>query len=113
MRVLADTLIRVALLAEPEPSPVSPPSPEVLSSVERVTSAMWPGVIVLPAMDPWTTDGRHLRAAGTPVNGVSGMFYDIADVRAHGKDERILVRSFHEGVEFDYRLMKDLTMVGD
>ena len=113
MRILADTLIRVALLAEPEPSPASPPSPEVLSSVERVTSAMWPGVIVLPVMDPWTTDGRHIRAAGTPVFGVSGMFYDIGDVRAHGKDERILVRSFYEGVEFDYRLMKDLTSVGD
>ena len=113
IRILADTLIRVALLAEPEPSPASPPSPEVLSSVERVTSAMWPGVIVLPVMDPWTTDGRHIRAAGTPVYGISGMFYDIADVRAHGKDERILVRSFYEGVEFDYRLMKDLASVGD
>ena len=109
MRVLADSLIQVTLLEEPEPSPASPPSPEVLSAVERVTRTMWPGVIVLPVMDPWTTDGRHFRAAGTPVYGISGMFYDIADVRAHGKDERILVQSFYEGVEFMYRLMRDLT----
>lgn len=109
MRVLADSLIQVTLMAQPEPSPASPPSPEVLSAVERVTRAMWPGVIVLPVMDPWTTDGRYFRAAGTPVYGVSGTFYDIADVRAHGKDERILVRSFYEGVEFMYRLMRDLT----
>ncbi len=107
-QVLADSMIRITLPEKPDPSPASPPSPEVLSAVERVTAALWPGVIVLPVMDPWTTDGRHLRAAGVPVYGVSGVFYDIDDVRAHGKDERILVRSFYEGLEFTYRLMKDL-----
>jgi acetylornithine deacetylase/succinyl-diaminopimelate desuccinylase-like protein len=109
VRVLADSLIKVTLSAPADLSPPSPPSPEVMSAVESVTSAMWPGVIVLPVMDPWTTDGRHFRAAGTPVYGVSGIFYDIADVRAHGKDERVLVQSFYEGVEFGYRLMKELT----
>ena len=108
-RVLANSLIKVTLPAPADPSPPSPPSPEVMSGVERVTTAMWPGVIVLPVMDPWTTDGRHFRVAGTPVYGVSGIFYDIADVRAHGKDERVLVQSFYEGVEFSYRLMKELT----
>ncbi len=109
VRVLADSLIQVTLSAPADPSPPSPPSPEVMSAVETVTTAMWPAVIVLPVMDPWTTDGRHFRAAGIPVYGVSGVFYDIADVRAHGKDERISVQSFYEGVEFSYRLMKELT----
>lgn len=107
--VVSDSLIRVTLPEPPEASPASPPSPEVMSAVERVTSAMWPGVIVLPVMDPWSTDGKHFRRAGVPVYGVSGTFYDISDIRAHGKDERILVRAFYEGVEFTYRLMKDLT----
>jgi acetylornithine deacetylase/succinyl-diaminopimelate desuccinylase-like protein len=107
--VLADSLIKVALSAPADLSPASPPSPEVMSAVETVTTTLWPGVIVLPVMDPWTTDGRHFRASGTPVYGVSGIFYDIADVRAHGKDERILVQSYYEGVEFGYRLMKALT----
>jgi acetylornithine deacetylase/succinyl-diaminopimelate desuccinylase-like protein len=109
VRVLADSLIKVTLPAPADPSPPSPPSAEVMSAVESVTGAMWPGVIVLPVMDPWTTDGRHFRAAGTAVYGVSGIFYDISDVRAHGKDERISVQSFYEGVEFSYRLMKKLT----
>jgi acetylornithine deacetylase/succinyl-diaminopimelate desuccinylase-like protein len=109
VRVLADSLIKVTLSAPADLSPASPPSPEVMSAVASVTGAMWPGVIVLPVMDPWTTDGRHFRAAGTPVYGVSGIFYDIADVRAHGKDERVSVQSFYEGVEFGYRLMKGLT----
>jgi acetylornithine deacetylase/succinyl-diaminopimelate desuccinylase-like protein len=108
-RVVADTLVRVTPDGEPQSSPASPLSPEVMRAVERVTHAMWPGVAVLPVMDPWSTDGVHLRSAGIPVYGVSGVFYDIDDVRAHGKDERILVRSFYEGVEFMYRLMKDLS----
>ena len=107
-RVVSDTLIRVNLPDKPEIAPASPLSPEVMTAVEGVTTTMWPGVVVLPVMDPWTTDGVHLRKAGVPVYGISGIFYDINDVRAHGKDERILVQSFYEGVEFMYRLMKDL-----
>lgn len=108
-RVVGDSAIRVTLDGDPQGSPASPVSPEVMRGVERVTRAMWPDVIVLPVMDPWSTDGVHFRRAGIPVYGVSGIFYDIEDVRAHGKDERILVRSFYEGVEFMYRLMKDLS----
>jgi acetylornithine deacetylase/succinyl-diaminopimelate desuccinylase-like protein len=110
-RVVSDSLIRVTLPDEPQIAPASPLSPEVMSAVERVTKRMWPGVTVLPVMDPWSTDGAYLRSAGIPVYGVSGIFYDISDVRAHGKDERILVQSFYEGVEFMYRLMKELTSV--
>jgi acetylornithine deacetylase/succinyl-diaminopimelate desuccinylase-like protein len=109
MRVLSDTLIRVTLPDKPEIAPASPLSPEVMTAVERITTAMWPGVVVLPVMDPWTSDAVYLRQAGVPVYGVSGIFYDINDVRAHGKDERIGVQSFYEGVEFMYRLMKELS----
>jgi len=37
------------------------------------------------------------------------MFQDVDDVRMHGKDERLLVRSFDEGREFLYRLVKALS----
>jgi acetylornithine deacetylase/succinyl-diaminopimelate desuccinylase-like protein len=36
------------------------------------------------------------------------MFGDVDDVRAHGRDERIGVNEFLNGVEFMYRLMKTL-----
>jgi acetylornithine deacetylase/succinyl-diaminopimelate desuccinylase-like protein len=39
---------------------------------------------------------------------MSGMFIDVDDNRAHGKDERLGVREYFEGVEFMYRLMKEL-----
>jgi acetylornithine deacetylase/succinyl-diaminopimelate desuccinylase-like protein len=109
IRVVGDSQVHVSVMGTPEGSPPSPLSPEVMSAVTRVTGQMWPGVIVLPVMDPWSSDSRILRVAGTPVYGISGIFYDINDVRAHGKDERISVQSFYEGVEFMYRLMKELS----
>jgi acetylornithine deacetylase/succinyl-diaminopimelate desuccinylase-like protein len=108
-RVIADSQIKIVLDGDPQPAPASPLSDEVMGAVERVTSAMWPGVIVLPVMDPWSSDGAALRRARLPVYGVSGVFYDIDDVRAHGQDERVSVGAFYEGVEFMYRLMKTLT----
>jgi acetylornithine deacetylase/succinyl-diaminopimelate desuccinylase-like protein len=91
------------------PSPPSPLTDEVLGPIERITDEMWPGVRVLPVMSTGATDGLYLRREGIPVYGVSGLFGDMDDVRAHGQDERISIRSFYEGQEFLYRLVKALT----
>jgi hypothetical protein len=40
--------------------------------------------------------------------GVSGVFLDIDDIRAHGRDERIIVRSFYDGVEYIYQLVREI-----
>ncbi len=55
------------------------------------------------------TDGARLRMAGIPTYGVSGLFGDMDDVRAHGKDERIKIQNFYEGQEFLYRLVKAMS----
>ena len=94
------------------PSPPSPLIAEVLEPIERITEQMWPGVEVLPVMSTGATDGLYLRNAGIPVYGVSGIFGDVDDVRAHGQDERILIEHFHEGQEFLYRLVKALSRGG-
>ena len=91
------------------PSPPSPLTPEVLGPIERITEQMWPGVEVLPVMSTGATDGLYLRRAGIPVYGVSGLFRDMDDARAHGRDERIRIESFYEGQEFLYRLVKALS----
>ncbi len=93
----------------PTPSPPSPLTNEVLGPIERITGEMWPGVPVLPVMSTGATDALYLRNAGIPVYGVSGVFGDADDVRAHGRDERIGVESFFEGQEFLYRLVKALS----
>jgi len=39
----------------------------------------------------------------------SGVFFDEADIRSHGRDERVNIDDFYKGVDFYYRLMKALT----
>ncbi len=107
--VVADTNVHIACVDNPTPAPFSPLRKDVMDAVERVTAAMWPGVVVTPVMSTGASDGKMLRAAGIPVYGVSGMFGDIDDVRAHGRDERIGVREFYEGVEFMYNIIKALS----
>lgn len=91
----------------PEPSPPSPLTPEVMRALDTQVSAMWPGVPVVPVMTTGASDGRMLRSAGIPTFGL-GLWDNVDDIRAHGRDERIGVRQFDEEVEFLYRLVKML-----
>jgi acetylornithine deacetylase/succinyl-diaminopimelate desuccinylase-like protein len=106
---VADRRIAITPVNELRASPASPLVPEVLTPIERLVAEMWPGVPVVPVMDPWATDGLHLRRAGIPVYGVPSVFTEIDPVRSHGRDERVGVEAFYEGLEFMYRLMKALT----
>ncbi len=109
VRVLQNDQIEVTKLADVLPSPSSPLDPAIFQVVEQVTTKMWPGVSVLPIMSAYGSDGRHIRSAGIPVYGVSGMFSEAEDwSRAHGQNERIAIASFFDGIEFMYRLMKAL-----
>jgi acetylornithine deacetylase/succinyl-diaminopimelate desuccinylase-like protein len=100
--------VSVASVAQAQASPPSPLTPELMEAIGQVTEQMWPGVPVVPVMSTGATDSLYLRRAGIPVYGVSGLFGDMNDVRAHGQDERILIESFYEGQEFLYRLVKRL-----
>src|SRR5262245_11446969 len=94
-----------------EPETAAPPAsidPAFLRSVERVTGAMWPGVPVIPIMVPAASDSKYFRVAGIPAYGVSGIFSEMDDVRAHGRDERLGVKQFYEGQEFLWRLVLEL-----
>jgi acetylornithine deacetylase/succinyl-diaminopimelate desuccinylase-like protein len=108
-RVVADDAVKITPIAEAKPSPPSPLVADVMQPIERLTQQMWPGVPVVPVMSTGATDGLYLRQAGIPVYGVSGLFGDIDDNRAHGRDERISVQSFREGNEFLFRLVRALS----
>jgi acetylornithine deacetylase/succinyl-diaminopimelate desuccinylase-like protein len=108
IKVFADSSIKVT---EMNPAKISPPSPldaEVFGPIEKITKQMW-NVPVVPTMSTGATDGAYLRNAGIPTYGVSGLFADITDVRAHGRDERIGIKQFYEGQEFLYQLVKALS----
>lgn len=106
--VLADPKISVSFVKEANPSSPSPLRPDVMSAVESLTKDMFPGVIVVPVMSTGATDSLYLRNAGIPTYGIDGTFGDIDDVRAHGRDERVGVKQYYEGLEFQYRLIKSL-----
>jgi acetylornithine deacetylase/succinyl-diaminopimelate desuccinylase-like protein len=89
-------------------APVTPPA-DILRPLERVTDSMWPGAPVIPIMDTGASDSIYTMAAGIPSYGISGIAIDQDDVRMHGKDERVRVSSFYDGVDFYYRYLKALT----
>ena len=108
-RVLADDQITVTQLDQPVLSAPSALHEEIMGSIEKLSQQFWPGAVVLPTMSAGATDGSYLRNAGIPTYGHSGLAGDINDIRAHGKDERILVKSFYQGQDYLYRLVKMLS----
>jgi acetylornithine deacetylase/succinyl-diaminopimelate desuccinylase-like protein len=108
-RVLADDQIILTQIDQPVLSAPSALQEEIMGSIEKLSQEFWPGAIVLPTMSAGATDGSYLRNAGIPTYGHSGLAGDINDGRAHGKDERIPVKSFYQGDEYLYRLVKMLS----
>jgi acetylornithine deacetylase/succinyl-diaminopimelate desuccinylase-like protein len=106
--VLADRAVAVSFVDEAKPSPPSPLQPQIMQPLEAITKAMFPSAIVVPTMGTGATDGLYLRNAGIPTYGIEGIFYEIDDNRAHGRDERVGVKQYFEGLEFQYRLIKAL-----
>jgi len=105
---LSDPAIRVTQDAPPIVSPESPPTPQIMDQIAAVAHSMWPGVPLVPTMATGFSDDRRTRNAGMPSYDVSGVWMDVDENRAHGRDERIGVAAFDESVEFTYRLIKAL-----
>ena len=108
-RVIENPKITIAPVGDARPSPPSPLTAEIMEAITRVTEEMWPGVPVIPFMSTGATDGLYFRQAGIPIYGVSGLFGDMDDVRAHGRDERMGVKEFFDGQEFLWWLVGALT----
>jgi len=88
--------------------PILPPA-EVLKPLAKIADEMWNGVPVIPEMETGASDSIYTMAAGLPSYGIGGIAIDQDDIRAHGKDERVRVNAFYDGVEFYYRYLKALT----
>jgi acetylornithine deacetylase/succinyl-diaminopimelate desuccinylase-like protein len=108
VKVLNDPGIEITWIDKPKPSAPSPLGPAVMKPISDVTSEFWPGTPVLPLMSSGASDGLYLRNAGIPTYGVSGLFGELSDNRAHGKDERVRIDSFYDSVQFLYVLVKRL-----
>jgi acetylornithine deacetylase/succinyl-diaminopimelate desuccinylase-like protein len=113
VKVLDDSHIVVThapgLASSGTPNPPSQLRPELMAALKTVANEMWPGVPIVPVMDAGASDGAISRAAGLPTYGLPGLFMDVDDDRSHGRDERVRVASFYDGVDFYYRLIKALS----
>jgi acetylornithine deacetylase/succinyl-diaminopimelate desuccinylase-like protein len=108
-RVLADDQISITPIEAAKPSPASPLTPEIMRAVEQSKERIWPGLPILPVMETGATDGLFFRKQGTPTYGIGGTAGDLDDIRAHGKDERVGVQDFYDGLEFEYQLIKAIS----
>jgi acetylornithine deacetylase/succinyl-diaminopimelate desuccinylase-like protein len=88
-----------------------PPRDDVMTALRRSVDTIWPGIPIVPVMETGASDSIHTMSAGIPSYGLSGTAIDRDDIRAHGRDERLRVRSFDEGAEFYYRFLRTLTSV--
>jgi acetylornithine deacetylase/succinyl-diaminopimelate desuccinylase-like protein len=103
---LADPAIRITLDAPPIVSPESPPTPQIMKKAALLVHSMWPKVPIIPTMATGFSDDRQTRNAGIPSYDLGGVWQDVDENRAHGRDERVGIQAFDESVEFTYRLIK-------
>jgi acetylornithine deacetylase/succinyl-diaminopimelate desuccinylase-like protein len=105
--LIADPAVQVTTLETRGPS--SPPPPltrQVLGPVEKIAAEMFPGVPVVPILQPGATDGQFLNAAGIPTYGIEPIFVGPDLGHIHGLNEYVSVQSLLDCREFLYRLIK-------
>ena len=112
VKALADTALEVSPASNSQPPAPSPLLPDVMGPIQSITKSMWGDIPVIPTMMTGATDAQPWRALGVPSYGVSGIMIDPSDLRAHGRDERLPVKSFYDGQVFLYKLTKALSSSG-
>jgi len=106
-RVIDDPLVHLTALALGGPvAKASPLTEAVVGPVRSLASEMWPGIDILPILQPYATDGRFLTAAGIPTYGIDASLVDRNLNNMHGLNEFAGVQSLYRDREFLYRLIK-------
>jgi acetylornithine deacetylase/succinyl-diaminopimelate desuccinylase-like protein len=105
--LIADPAVKVTTLEVRGPSPPPPPlTPQILGPVEKLAGQFWPGVPVLPILQPGATDGQFFNAVGIPTYGIEPLFLGPDFGHIHGLNEYVGVKSLMECRDFLYQLVK-------
>jgi acetylornithine deacetylase/succinyl-diaminopimelate desuccinylase-like protein len=101
--------VSVTVIGAPTFSDASPLRADVMTAVTDAIHIRHPGIPVVPTMQSGASDGIYFRAAGIPTYGVNEDFIKDGDDFSHGLNERLPVKSFYEGLEYWYVLLKELS----
>jgi acetylornithine deacetylase/succinyl-diaminopimelate desuccinylase-like protein len=107
-RAVADSAVHFGtpVLSKPA-APATPVRADVMQLLSRAVASSWgTDVRVQPMLSLGATDGSFIRLAGVPTYTIWHVPLDPADMRAHGRDERILAKSFDESVGFARNLIR-------
>jgi len=106
--VVENDAIEFKLLDEPTESPISPLIPEVVDAVKKAVRARYPDIPVIGYMESGGTDGMHFRKAGIPTLAVSSIFMNPDEMYAHGLNERVPVKAFHDALDHWSIILREL-----
>jgi len=105
--LVADPAVKVTTLETRGPSSPAPPlTRQILAPMEKLTAEFFPGVPLLPILQPGATDGQFLNAAGIPTYGIEPLFVGPDLGHIHGLNEYVSVKSLMDSRDFLYRLIK-------
>ncbi|VAV87616.1 hypothetical protein MNBD_ALPHA06-1370 [hydrothermal vent metagenome] len=107
--IMADEQLQLKVTFAPIAGPISPLRDDILAAVRLAVDTRYPDLAIVPDMSTGATDGLYTRNAGIPTYGVSGLYDNIDDRRAHGRDERVAVEDFYAAIQHWQILLKALT----
>ncbi len=105
--VVGDPKLAITVDGPIDPSPETPPTPEILARYKQAADLVWPGSVIIPEMAAGASDSVYARLAGKPSYLSSTIF--IEDSRAHARDERVLTQAFDEATEYGYQMLKTMS----
>jgi acetylornithine deacetylase/succinyl-diaminopimelate desuccinylase-like protein len=109
LQTIAGKEVTVELAAGGDWSEASPIRDDVLTAYRNAVTRRFPGAPIIPSMSAGASDAVYVRAAGIPTYGVSGLWSYVGEISgAHGSNERVAVKSFHDQIDIWEDMLREL-----
>ncbi|MEZ4332147.1 MAG: M20/M25/M40 family metallo-hydrolase [Myxococcota bacterium] len=107
VRLVDDPEVAITIPEIRGPVAKTPPlSPGIMGPIERVAARHYPGLPIVPILQPGATDAQFTSNADIPTYGVGGLFFESDGGGIHGLDERLRVRSLYDGRDYLFELVE-------
>lgn len=107
VELIGDPAVVVTQRQQRGPVAAPPPlTPAIMQPVEKLTARYYPGVPVVPILQPGGTDGIFLAAVGIPTYGIEPVFVGRDLNNIHGLNEHMGVESLLKARAFLFDLVR-------